>query len=290
MAIKRILFPTKFRKLAFNSLEALFVLKKAGLKEVVLCHVIPRDEVAFVPFGGYLKEEEEKLREEARIRFEDWQKSLSDKGIESRIVTVVGEPVPQILAIAEEENVDLVVVGKKKRVGIEKSFIGSHTLEIISRSKVPTLVSKYMVQFKWNDATLTKMNERFFETPMLVTDWTGPSERALDLLISLNGIIKKALVFHDIKLKDKDDAAVDEKECKKKLENCCKKLESAGIKAESHVGAGDVLEEILRVSRERKASMIIIGTTCKDRLHEMFQGSTSHKVTRISELPTLLVP
>jgi nucleotide-binding universal stress UspA family protein len=126
--------------------------------------------------------------------------------------------------------------------------------------------------------------------PLLVHDWTGPSERALDLLSSLNGIVEKALVFHDIKLNDKDDAAVNEKECKKKLDNCCKKLKSAGIKAEPHVGAGDVLEEILRISRERKASMIIIGTTCKDRLHEMFQGSISHEVTRISELPTLLVP
>ena len=90
MKIEKILFPTKFRHLALNSLEQLYPLKAAGLKEVVLCYIIPRDEVGFVPYGGYLKEEEERLRAEARIRFEDWQQSLSKQGISSKIVIEVG--------------------------------------------------------------------------------------------------------------------------------------------------------------------------------------------------------
>ena len=58
MKIEKILFPTKFRELAFDSLESLLVLKEVGLKEVVLYYVIPREEISFVPYGGYLKQEE----------------------------------------------------------------------------------------------------------------------------------------------------------------------------------------------------------------------------------------
>ena len=51
MKFEKILFYTRFREMAFNSLEAVLALKHAGLKEVVLTHVIPREDVAFVPYG-----------------------------------------------------------------------------------------------------------------------------------------------------------------------------------------------------------------------------------------------
>lgn len=291
MPIERILFPTKFRELAFNSLESMFVLKKVGLKEIILLHVIPREEVGFVPYGGYLREEEEKLREEARIRFEDWQKSLSEKGIDSRVLITVGDPFHEILDIAEMEKVDLIVIGRKKRILKERSFIGSHTLQIISRSRIPTLVSKYMVQFECDGATLTKVNDRIFESPMLVTDWSEPSKRALDLLISLNGVVREAIIFHNIDVKHhKKGLRQMEKECRQRLEENCKRLGSAGMKAGYHLGAGDIVQEILRMSRERKASLIITGTTRKDRLHDIWPGSVSHQVAKASELPTILVP
>ncbi len=295
MPIERILFPTRFRKLAFNALESLLVLKKAGLREVILCHVISRKEVGFVPYGGYLKEEEEKIREEVRIRFEDWQKSLSDKGIGSKIIIEVGEPVHEILTIAEEEKVDLVVVGRKKRIVTEKSFIGSHTMQIVSRSSIPILASKYMVEFNWNGAALTKINDHLFEMPLLAVDWSEQSQRSLEFLISLKGVVKKALIFHnlDVKISKKHDKSCvcrEEKECRENLDAYCEKLKFSGINAEPHLGAGDVLQEILRFSRERNASMIIIGTKSKDRLHEMLHGSVSHQVAKMSELPTLLAP
>lgn len=295
MKIEKILFPTKFRELSFNSLESLFVLKDAGLKEVVLCYIIPRDEVGFVPFGGYLKDEEERLRAEARVRFEDWQKAIAERGIASKIIIEVGDPVPKILRIAEEEKVDLIIVGKKKGTFFESSFVGTNTLKVITRSKVPTLASKYMVEFERDGEHMTCVNREKFIRPLLPTDWSESSERALKLLISLNGIVQKACVCHVIDSKElkavgKEAFGRIEDENKRKLEHYCDMLQQSGIAAEFHIGAGDVTEEIVRISRQVEASIIIMGTTGKDRLHEIFLGSSSHKIAQISELPTLLVP
>lgn len=295
MKIEKILFPTKFRELAFNALEQLVVLKKTGLKEVVFLYVIPREEVGFVPYGGYLKDEEERLREEARIRFEDWQKSLSAEGINSKIIVEVGSPVPNILAASEREKVGLIVVGRKKKIGPEMSFVGSHTLQLITRSKIPTLVSKYMVQFESNGESVTRVNKEIFKRPLIVTDWSEPSERALNLLMSFKGIAEKAFVCHVIGVKiskglDKSGLYRLEKESKERLQSYCERLKSAGIDAEPHLGAGKTTLEIIRISREVDAGMIIMGTTGKDRLHELVLGSNSHRVAQMSELPTLLVP
>lgn len=295
MKIEKILFPTKFRELAFNALETLLVLKDVGLKEIVLYYVIPREEVGFVPYGGYLKEEEERLREEARIRFEDWQRSLSQRGINSKIIIEVGDPVPNILSATERESVHLIVVGRKKKISPEKSFVGSHTLQLITRSKIPTLVSKYMAQFDWDGEMVTRVNEEIFKRPLLATDWSDPSEGSLNLLLSFNGIVERAFICHVIGVKiskgrNKSELHRIEKESMERLQGYCERLKSAGIEAEPHLGAGRTPIEIIRISREVGASMIIMGTTGKDRLHEIFLGSNSHRVAQMSELPTLLVP
>ncbi len=293
--IERILFPTQFRELSFNTLESLLVLKEAGLKEIVLSYIIPRDDVAYVPFGGYLKDEEGRLREEARIRFGDWQQALSAAGIESRTVIEVGDPVPKILAVAEREKVDLIVAGKKRRTEVEDIFIGSHTMEILRRSRIPVLLHKYMVQFEWDGEMVTRTNDRIFERPLFATDWSLPSERALKLLLSLKDIVKEALVAHVIGGKISKGLGLPElqrleRESKERLEQYCEVLRTAGIKAELHLSAGNDVREILSISREFGAGMIIMGTTGKDRLHELFLGSVSHRVAETSELPTLLVP
>ena len=171
--------------------------KEAGLKEIILCHVISREDVGFVPFGGYLKEEEEKIREEVRIRFEDWQKTISENGVDSKIVITVGDPIPRILHTAEDEKADMIVVGQKKREAME-ILTGTSAIKIISRSKIPTLISKYRVHYKINDEEYEKVNDRIFEAPMLVTNWTEQCEHALNTLISLKGSIGKAIVFHNI--------------------------------------------------------------------------------------------
>ena len=294
MTIEKILFPAKFKELSYETLESLLVLEKAGMKEVVLCHVILRDDVGFVPFGGYLKEEEEKLRTEARIRLEDWQRSLDEKGMKSKIEIYVGAPVHGILVKAEEENVDLLVIGKKKSLGSYHSFLGPYGHEIVTRSKKPVLAISHIAQFNWEEAELTRDNNMPFEMPMVVVDWSDVSQRVIEFVSTLKGAVKKVLVFHNIdtsKLKDASDMKNMEMECDAKLKVYCDQLRTAGIDAEPHTGAGSIFEEIIRVSREREASMIIMGNTSGHRfLEKMLHRSISYEVARVSELPTLLVP
>ena len=122
-----------------------------------------------------------------------------------------------------------------------------------------------------------------------------PSERALKTLVFLKSLVKEALVSHVIGVKisknlDKTGLQRLERESKERLAAYCKTLQEAGIRAEAHQGAGRSVEEILRLSRELKASMIIIGTSGKDRLRDLRLGSVSHRVAELSEIPTLLVP
>ena len=198
MRFEKILFYTRFKELAFNSLVSVLELKKAGLREIVLVYIVPREEVAFLPYGGYRKDEEQRFKEMARIRFEEWQGAIAEKGLESKIRVDVGAVNPKILEIAEEEKVDLIVAGRKKRTAFEKVYVGSHILDLIRRSPLPILMSKYMVQFEWEGELLTRVNDHIYQRPLLATDWSEPSENALNRMQAFKGIVEKALVAHII--------------------------------------------------------------------------------------------
>jgi len=294
MIFKKVLFHTHFRELALNSLKSIMALKTVGLESIVLTHIIPRDEVSFVPYGGYDKEAENQLKADARIRFEDWQTILSENGIASNIRIQVGAPNAEILSIAEKENVDLIVVGRKKRTMLEKVYVGAHIMDILRRSKVPVLMSKYMVQFEWQGEQLNRTNDRIFERPLLATDWSQPSENALRSMNALHGLAETVLVVHVIDAKlskglDSEQRSQLEAESKNRLKKYCQQIEQSGLRAEGHLASGKTMPELIRLSRDHQATMIVMGKTGKDWFREYWLGGVSHQIAELSELPVLLL-
>ena len=295
MKFQKLLYQTKFGQYGLNSLLAYLDLKKAGLEEVVLTYIIPQEDVAFVPYGGFLKEEEERIKKEAQIRFEDWQKSIAPLGVKSKIRIETGNMTTAILDIAQEEGVHLIVTGRKERTAFEKVYVGSHILDILRRSEIPVFMGKYMVQYESEGQLLTRTNDNIYQRPLLATDWSEPSENALKALLAFSGACKEIIVAHVIgtqmssglnksalkKLKDENE---------KRLQAYCQMITDAGIKAKSILSAGKTVQEIIQLSRSRGASMIAMGRTGNDWFQEYWLGGVSHKIAELSELPVLLVP
>ncbi len=295
MRFKKILFHTHFREMAFSALEAVIKLRRAGLEELILTYIVPREEVAFVPYGGYLKEEENLLREKARIHFEEWQQALSERGIHSRIRIETGPTNATILDIAREEDVSMIVTGHKKRTLLERIYVGSHILDLLRRSPVPVMMAKYLVEYELEGVATTRTNDRIYERPLLATDWSDPSEHALHVLTAFKGVAEKVLVAHIIgsritKGVNSDEIRRLEKESESRLKAYCEILQNKGVSAEPHLSFGKTVPEIIRTAREYNASMIVLGRTGKDWFEEYWLGGVSHRIAELSELPTLLVP
>jgi nucleotide-binding universal stress UspA family protein len=292
----KVLFATKFGESAYDSLVSLLPLKRAGLGEIILTHIIPRDQVAYVPFGGYMKDEEDRLREEARIRFEDWEKTIAQVRIKSKIVIEVGNPIPKIVEIAEAEKCKLIAAGHKKQTALEKIIIGSHTLELLRWSKaILILINKPPSNYHPGGQETLEQNDHPFRRPLLATDWSEQSNKSYHFIASFKGAIDQVDVIHVIGTRlSKGVSRMElkrlERESKERLAAYATFLQNTGIEAETHLAAGRTEEEILRLSNELKSTMIILGTTGKDRIAGFFLGSVSHRIAEISDRPTLLVP
>ena len=295
MPFRRLLFHTRFRDEALNSLKAVLELKAAGLEEVVLTHVVPRDEVAFVPFGGYLREEADRLKEAARAQFEEWVPEIAAAGVRSRIRIEIGIVNAKILEIAEDEGVDLIVAGPKKRHPGELIYVGTHVLDLLRRSPLPVLWAKHVVEHEVDGRTVTQVNSRLWERPLLAIDWSAPSAKALAAVGALKGAAQSAIVAHviDEKLtKDREPTAVAdiEAETRRRLEGCCRELQDLGLAAEPQLAFGKSVPEVIRLSREHRATMIVLGKTGKDWFQQYFLGGVSHRIAEASELPVMVVP
>ncbi len=160
--------------MGYRGLLEILALKKAGLEEIILLHVIPREEVSYVPFGGFLKERALELAESAKLKFQDWDKDIQKAGLQSRFLVEIGDPLVKILEVAEDVSADLLVIGKQKR---EKLFVSEITQQLINRSKIPVLVYCHSLLKEPEEKPVILENIKIFKRPVLATDFSKNSSK-----------------------------------------------------------------------------------------------------------------
>ena len=288
MDIKKLLFVTKFEELWFDALQSLLELRAARLNHVVFLNVIDREQVAMRRGAGFLKEAQVKLREKANIRFIDWAGHLFELGMECGVYIVVGGLVRQVLEAARKEGADLIVIGRHKKGTLGMLYSSSDITEIIRRANVPVLVYKYM-----NPEAPAVENP--FLQPLLATDGSPASRRAVKYLERLKGVVREVDVVHvasEKSLEGTSAMAVQKtrKESRERLDEICDQFEAAGIAARPHVYIGNPVAEIEKAARDCRATMIVAGTSGKSEWRERWIGSTPKALAEKSIFPTLLVP
>lgn len=295
MSFQKILFHTQFREMSLDALNAILTLKAVGLREIVLVCIISRDDVGFVPYGGYLKEEEERRREDIAERLAPYQSAIESAGLTAQVRIDMGIVNADVLAIAEAEGVDLIVTGRKKRTLLERIYVGGHTLDLIRRSPVPILVGKFAVEVTHDGKTETRINDRPFRRPLLATDWSTPSSNALAVLAGLKGLAEHVTVLHAIGRRLAHGMAAEgladlKAESRKRLDSAVGRLRDAGIAADALLKQGRTVDQIIQAAQDEAASIIVMGRTGKDWLQEYWLGGVSHQVAEMAPLPVLLIP
>jgi nucleotide-binding universal stress UspA family protein len=114
-------------KLTGARLYAVYVIVPAGFS--------PRD------FGW-----EESLRElleaEARKAVTFVEETGKASGIKVEPVTLEGNPADKILEFAEQEGMDLIVMGTLGRTGLDRFLLGSVAEKVVRHSKIPVMIVK----------------------------------------------------------------------------------------------------------------------------------------------------
>ncbi|MBI5441780.1 MAG: universal stress protein [Deltaproteobacteria bacterium] len=286
--IRKILFPTRFEPLSYSCLGWVLPLARAGAEEIVFLYVIDRDEVGFVPYGGFDRKLADELREKAKLHFEDWSRIVEERGLRWRAIEEVGNPEAKILEVAGREGVDLIVTGRQHHHPLDAVYLGGTAMEILRESRVPVLVCK-----AGEAGEGCPIDSSPFDHVLLATDFSAESRAALDFLLGLRavvGCVSVVHVFEELEELEGEAVASREAELRTGLEGVCAELRTAGLECDSPLVAGDVEAEVLRIAADGRCTGIIMGTMGKHGLRELFEGSDSHRVTEGSPIPVVLVP
>jgi len=285
--IRKLLFVTKFEELGYDAVKSLLSLREVSLEHVVFMYVIERDKVAFHRGVGYQKGEELRLKEAANIRFIDWAERLFEVGMEVGVYIQVGQLAPEVAKAVAREEADLVVIGRSQKSLLEQFYSGSTVTELLRRLSVPVLVYKPVPDDPFAFG-------KPFQRPLLATDWSPASRRAVDYLIAIKPLVEEVRVVHVV---DEEringdsvmQAQLARKDAKARLEEICSRLQAAGIPARSHVYVGRPAEGVEKAARECQSTMVVLGSSSKNRWVERWIGSVPREIAENSAFPTLLI-
>lgn len=109
-----------------------------GGVEVVVCHVVSKFGEWMMSAGqiDFQKVEKERLE----LVTGPWTEPLRAAAVPYQVVQVSGDPVTELLAVAESKDVELIVIGKAGHGPTAELFLGGTAGKLTHRSNYPLLL------------------------------------------------------------------------------------------------------------------------------------------------------
>jgi nucleotide-binding universal stress UspA family protein len=139
--LRKILIATDGSKTAKKAAD--FGVQIAGLSnaKVYTVYVIDTTPYYSIPLDQvWSKEVYEQLENMGYEITSDVEKTAKAAGLEAESLVLKGDPAQSIVNFAEEQNVDMIVVGSHGIGGFERLVIGSVSEKVVRHAKVPVLV------------------------------------------------------------------------------------------------------------------------------------------------------
>ncbi|ADI31273.1 universal stress protein [Staphylothermus hellenicus] len=147
---QKILYTTDFSKASEKALDYVIKLKGAGAEEVIILHVVDIStleayEDIYSLKGMSSNQIIETIKNEIKKKLEGIEEKIRAQGLKTKVLVRIGKSYKEIVKVAEEENVSLIVIasiGRGVKWGVFDVFLGSTAGKVVARAKRPVLVVK----------------------------------------------------------------------------------------------------------------------------------------------------
>lgn len=199
-------------------------------------------------------------------------------------ICAMGQPHERIVDLSESEGCDLIVVGAKGMLSIEKAFMGDVTAKVIGYSVKDVLV-------------VPDKTELGLDRILLATDGSEYSRRAtvraMDFAASYGTeLLVVSIVEISSEVYSIAPEVVEKKvsEAEAYLAGIKKQAEARGIKYQDFVRDSEVPYDIItEIAQDRHAGLIVMGSHGRTGLTRILMGSTVERVISQAPCPVLVV-
>jgi len=193
-----------------------------------------------------------------------------------------GEPYEQIVQVAEEENCDLIIIGRRSSTDLERDLIGSVTARVIGYTRKDVLVVPKNGKLSW-------------ENILLATDGSISCDNALARSLEIAQERGSKLAAVSVVYTNDEFYALAHdmmkglyREADKVLEKVKRWAGDLGVQAELFVKDGEPYQAIGNLAAERESDLIVIGSHGRKGLTRLLMGSVTERVIGYANCPVLV--
>ncbi|MBI3356227.1 MAG: universal stress protein [Nitrospirae bacterium] len=238
------------------------------------------------------------LMKQATKQLVDLKARAVNRGLSVHTRITTGIPSEEVLAAAEAEDTDLIVVGTRGKTGLQHVLLGSTAERIIRTAPCPVLAVPTEIQ-KVEESGGTTNRPVVPDRILVPIDFSDCSLDALEYGVLVAQRAKAAIkLFHvlepvsyglDFTLLHVTKREQMRTVITERLSALVSALTSAEVTSEFLISGGLPADSILDAARAQPADMIIMGTHGRRGLSHTFCGSVAESVLRKSPCPVLMV-
>jgi nucleotide-binding universal stress UspA family protein len=291
MKLKSILCPIDFSDFSVASYQCALSLAEYYKARIVALHIV---ELWKYPFADYAAQEADyakfsrALCEGGEVQLQRFVKQYSAAGLQPELAVHQGNAPRCILSVAQEEAMELIVMGTHGRRGFDRLVLGSTTDRVLRKAACPVLV----VSDSSHNALGTgpdghhRLSRIFY-----CTDFSNNSERARSYALSLAAEYGAELILLHVAESRSDAERTKEiiAEHTHELDKLVLEAERKSLKVKSAVRFGKPYEEIVRYAIEEQASLIVMTARGGDAVDRAVFGSTTYRVIQLGPCPVLAI-
>ena len=289
--IKCILCPIDFSEFSVSAyLHALSLAQhyraKLFVQQVVELSRYPS--ASFAASAGLYREFCERLVENAEEDLQEFLKSHPNEYIQPERAVQLGIAPDCILAFAEAQNVDLIVMGTHGRRGVDRFMLGSVTERVMRKAACPVLAVRKPPHDPIGPG---RQGSVHLSRVLLCTDFSENSQRALDYAISLATEYKAELillhVLEDISVSANIEQAITTTTLQLDRLIPLEGREMGRIK--TLVRIGKPYQQIIQLALEAQSDVVVMGVHGRGALDLAVFGSTAHRVLQLGRCPVVII-
>ena len=264
-----------------NALHQAFKLANEEKCWITVTSVVPPYEGEIEILG--VKDIKAALRKPCDDALSEVEKIAKTERMLVKTVCEEGEVYERIVDLADAENCDVIVMGRRGLRRVERTLIGSVTARVIGHTQRDVLVVPNGTTMGWKTIVLATDGSKYS---------AAAAERAIAFAKSYGGELKVLSVV-DVPTEFYAEApqAVEDlvKKAKGFVADVKKQAEAAGVPAETFVMEAEAYQAVNNLAQEQKANMIVLGSHGRTGLRRLLMGSVTEAVIGHASCPVLVV-
>lgn len=266
--LEKILLPTDFTQTFGNTGAMAIRLAKQFQSEILLMNVIPELQNLPVPL--------ETVKDETKKHLKEIKDTLHQEGV-NRVTTLVelGSPYDRIVQVAEDQNVNVILMGSGQKAKGDRFPLGITTEKVIRQTTKPVWVvhpeSQLDIKTILCPVDFSEASRRALKNAILLSRMFHSELTVLHVIEPIGTFLANVIRWFQFESWGPDETQIN---------LFLKDFDFQGIQWNQVVRHGNPSEEILRLIKEISVDLLLMGSEGRSGLPGLALGSVAEKVVR----------